>query len=61
LIDWVSIVALTGWLVLALGAFRAQRVGASKALVMVLAWIAIFLLVAGVFALVAPEMRPWRP
>jgi hypothetical protein len=61
LTDWVSIVALTGWLVLALGAFRAQRVGASKAVVMVLAWLAIFLLLAGVFSLVAPEPRPWRP
>ena len=59
--DWLSVVALTGWLVLALGALRAQRVGAGKTVVMVLAWLAIFLLVAGVFALVAPEMRPWRP
>jgi hypothetical protein len=61
LTDWLSIIALTGWLVLALGAFRAQRVGASKTVVMALAWIAIFLLLAGVFAMVAPEMRPWRP
>jgi len=61
LTDWVSIVALTGWLVLALSAWRAQRVGASKTLVMALAWIAIFLLLAGAFALVAPEPRPWRP
>jgi hypothetical protein len=61
LTDWVSIVALTGWLVLALGAFRAHRVGAGKTVVMVLAWLAIFLLLAGVFALIAPEPRPWRP
>jgi hypothetical protein len=61
LTEWVSIVALTGWLVLSLGAFRAQRVGAGKTVVMGLAWIAIFLLVAGVFALVAPVPRPWRP
>ena len=59
--DWVSVVALTGWLVIALGAWRAQRVGAKKAVVMALAWIAIFLLLAGVFAMVGPVPRPWRP
>jgi len=61
LTDWVSIVALTGWLVLALSAYRAQRVGAGKTVVMALAWLAIFLLLAGVFAMVAPAPRPWRP
>ena len=50
---WVSIVAMTGWLVLALGALRARQVGASKIIVMGLAWAAIFLLVALVFAAVA--------
>ena len=60
MIDWLSIVALTGWLVLALSAYRAHRVGAGKTVVMALAWIAIFLLLAGVFSMVAPEMRPWR-
>ena len=59
--SWVSVVALTAWLVLALSAFRAHRVGARRTVVMVLAWIAIFLLLAGLFSLVAPEMRPWRP
>ena len=59
--DWVSIVALTGWLVLALSAYRAQRVGAGKTVVMALAWLALFLLLAGVFAMVAPAPRPWRP
>ena len=58
---WVSLIALTGWLVLALGSWRAQRVGAGKTVVMALAWGAIFLLVAGVFAAVAPEPSPWRP
>ena len=58
---WVSIIALTGWLVLAIGSYRANRIGAGKTLVMVLAWGAIFLLVAGVFAAVAPEPSPWRP
>lgn len=46
---WVSIVALVGWLVLALSAWRAQRAGARKSVVMLLAWLAIFLLTAGVF------------
>ena len=58
---WVSIIALAGWLVLSLGAFRAQRVGAGKTLVMALAWGAIFLLLAGIFSVVGPEPRPWRP
>lgn len=58
---WVSVIALTGWLVLALGSYRAHRVGAGKTLVIMLAWGAIFLLVAGLFAAVAPEPSPWRP
>lgn len=59
--QWVSIVALAGWLILALGAFRAQRIGAGKTVVMGLAWISIFFLVAAVFSAVAPEPSPWRP
>ena len=59
--QWVSIVALAGWLVLALGAYRAQRIGAGKTLVMALVWGAIFFLVAAVFAQVAPAPAPWRP
>lgn len=47
---WVSLVALSGWLVLVLGSWRAHRVGAGRTVVIVLAWIAIFLLVSGVFA-----------
>ena len=47
---WVSLVALSGWLVLALSSWRAHRVGAGKTVVTMLAWIAIFLLVAGFFA-----------
>ena len=46
---WLSIVALTAWLVLALSAFRAHRLGARRTLVLVLAWAAIFALVAAVF------------
>ena len=59
--DWVSIVAMSGWLILALGAYRAQRAGAGKTGVMVLAWISIFFLVAAVFSAVAPGPAPWRP
>ena len=58
---WVSVIALVGWLVLMLAAFGAQRVSASKTIVMALTWGAIFLLVAGVFTAVAPEPTPWRP
>ena len=47
---WVSVVALTGWLVLALSSWRAHRVGAGKTVVTALAWIAIFLAVVGFFA-----------
>ena len=46
----VSIVALLGWLILALRAYRAHRIGARQTIVMMLAWGAIFLLVAAVFA-----------
>ena len=58
---WVSIIALLGWLVLALSSFRAHRIGAGKTLVMGLAWLSIFFLVAAVFSTVAPEQSPWRP
>jgi hypothetical protein len=47
---WISLIALTGWLVLALGSYRAHRIGARKSIVMGLAWIAIFLLATGIFA-----------
>ncbi len=45
----VSLMALTGWLVLVGGAFRAHQVGARKTIVMALAWGSIFLAVALVF------------
>jgi fucose permease len=48
--NWVSIVALTGWLVLALSSYRARQIGARKTVVMALTWLAIFLFVAWVFA-----------
>lgn len=47
----ISVVAMLGWLVLAVGAFRAHRVGARKTIVMALGWGAIFVLVAGLFSI----------
>jgi hypothetical protein len=58
---WVSIIALVGWLVLAIGSYRAHRIGAGKTLVMALAWLSIFFLVGAVLSAVAPEQSPWRP
>lgn len=49
---WVSIIALIAWLVLALSALRAHRIGAKQTVVMALAWISIFFLVAAVFGAV---------
>lgn len=46
--SWVSLIALTGWLVLALGSYRAHRVGGGKTLIMATAWVGIFLLVIGI-------------
>ena len=50
--SWVSLIALSGWLVLALSSYRAHRIGASKTLVMATAWLAIFLLVTGIVIMV---------
>lgn len=47
---WVSLIAVLGWLVLALGALRSHRIGARKAVTLTLTWLAIFVLVALVFA-----------
>jgi hypothetical protein len=47
---WVSLIALSGWLVLAAGSYRAHRVGKGRTVVMAMAWLAIFLLVTGIFA-----------
>ena len=46
---WVSLVALGGWLILALSSYRAHRIGASKTLVMALVWLAIFALALAIF------------
>lgn len=45
----ISLVAMVGWLVLALGSYRAHRVGARKTIVMALGWGAVFGLVFTVF------------
>ena len=46
---WISLIAILGWLVLAVGALRAHRVGARKIVTMTLTWLAIFVLVAAIF------------
>jgi hypothetical protein len=48
--NWLSAIALAGWLILALAALRARRLNARKAVVYALTWGAIFLGVAAVFA-----------
>ncbi len=45
----ISLIALAGWLILALSAFRAQRINTRQTLMMALAWATVFLVVAGVF------------
>ena len=49
---WVSVIALTGWLVLALGAYRSHRLDKRKTLLWATAWLGLFLLVAGVFTVI---------
>jgi len=48
--NWVSLIAVAGWLVLAVGALRAHRIGARKAVTLSLTWLAIFALVTALFA-----------
>ncbi|WAT18335.1 hypothetical protein OZN62_01790 [Aurantiacibacter sp. MUD11] len=48
----VSIVALVGWLVLALGAYRSHRINASRTVRMALIWLCIFTGIALVFGMV---------
>ena len=49
----ISLIALLGWLLLAVGAFRSHRIGGRKMVTMGLAWAAIFVAVALVFHLVS--------
>ena len=48
----VSLIALLGWLVLAVGAFRAHRIGARRMITYALIWGSIFLAIAFVFSLI---------
>jgi predicted exporter len=48
-VQWISIISLVAWLVLAVTAYRSHRLGAKKTVVLALAWLAIFFLVAAVF------------
>jgi hypothetical protein len=48
--DWASLIAVAGALVLAGSALRAHRIGARKVVILALAWLAIFAVVAAVFA-----------
>lgn len=56
---WVSIVALLGALILAVSALQGRRIGASKILVMALAWVAIFLFVVAVFSAAGSDVAPF--
>ena len=47
--DWVLVVSLLGWLVLAGSALRARQLNASKVVLYGLVWGAIFFAVAAVF------------
>ena len=47
----ISLIAMVGWLVLAVGAFRSHRVGGRKMVTMGLTWAAIFVAVALTFHL----------
>ncbi len=47
--QWISIISLLGWLVLAVGAYRSRQLGAKKTVVLALTWLAIFFLVAALF------------
>ena len=51
----VSIIAMAGWLVLMIGAYRGHRVGMRQTAVMAMIWAGLFLLAAAIFN--AIEMR----
>ena len=50
-VNWISLIALAGWLILALSALRARQLDTRKGVVYSLMWGAIFLGVAAVFAM----------
>ena len=47
---WVSLVALSGWLVLAVAAYRARNVRRRQTIAMALGWAAIFLVATAIFS-----------
>lgn len=49
---WVSIVALLGWLILAVSAWRSYQVSGKRMLTYILIWGSIFLAVAIFFSLI---------
>jgi hypothetical protein len=51
-VELVSLVALAGWLILALSAYRSHKISGRKTLIYVLVWASIFVAVALVFAAV---------
>ncbi|MBH5322597.1 hypothetical protein [Aurantiacibacter sediminis] len=50
-VQWVSLIAMLGWLVLILFAYRSYRVDTGKTIRMALTWAAIFVGVAIFFSL----------
>ncbi len=48
----VSLIAMIGWLVLVLGAYRAHRVGMQRTVVMALVWGSVFLFVTMIFTVI---------
>lgn len=49
-VEWVSIIALAGWMVLAFSAYRSRRVSGRKTLTYIFVWGSIFVAVAAVFS-----------
>nr|WP_166176596.1 hypothetical protein [Altererythrobacter segetis] len=50
--NWVSVIALLGWLVLSFSAFRVRQLNAGRTVVYALIWGAIFLAAAAIFGAV---------
>jgi hypothetical protein len=48
--ELLSIIALAGWLVLALSAYRSYEMSGRKTLTFVLIWVSIFIVVVLIFA-----------
>lgn len=50
--QWVSIIAMLGWLVLVAGAYRSHQIDTSRTIRMALIWASIFAAVAFVFSFI---------